>query len=50
MSAGGVRVKRAAVGIDKMIVNGTVLSENGELTGALPGQIIRGPLYQANAA
>jgi len=24
----------------------TVLLENGELTGALPGQIIRGPLYQ----
>jgi hypothetical protein len=38
------------LGIDKVIVNGTVLLENGELTGALPGQIIRGPLYQANAA
>jgi hypothetical protein len=24
-----------------------VLLENGELTGALPGQIIRCPLYQA---
>jgi len=31
-------VKRDAVGIDKVIVNGTVLLENGELTGALlPG-------------
>jgi N-acyl-D-amino-acid deacylase len=50
LPAGGVRVKRAAVGIDKVIVNGTVLLENGKLTGALPGQIIRGPLYQANAA
>jgi hypothetical protein len=44
-----VQVKREAVGIDKVIVNGTVLLENGELTGALPGQIIRGPLYQAKA-
>jgi len=42
-----VQVKREAVGIDYVIVNGTVLLENGELTGALPGQIIRGPLYQA---
>jgi N-acyl-D-amino-acid deacylase len=50
LPAGGVQVKRDAVGIDKVIVNGTVLLENGELTGALPGQIIRGPLYQAGAA
>ncbi len=42
LPAGGVQVKRDAVGIDKVIVNGTVLLENGELTGALPGQIIRG--------
>ena len=42
-----MQVKREAVGIDYVIVNWTVLLENGELTGALPGQIIRGPLYQA---
>ena len=48
--AGGVQVKRDAGGIDHVIVNGTVLLENGELTGALPGQIIRGPLYQAAQA
>ena len=47
VAGGGVQVKREAVGIDHVIVNGTVLLENGELTGALPGQIIRGPLYQA---
>ena len=47
MPAGGVQVKREAVGIEKVIFNGTVLLENGELTGALPGQIIRRPLYQA---
>jgi hypothetical protein len=29
------------------VVNGSVLLEGGELTDALPGQIIRGPLYQA---
>jgi N-acyl-D-aspartate/D-glutamate deacylase len=46
LPGGGVQVKRDAVGIDKVIVNGTVLLENGELTGALSGQIIRGPLYQ----
>ena len=50
LPAGGVQVKREAVGIDHVVVNGTVLLENGQLTGALPGQIIRGPLYQANSA
>jgi hypothetical protein len=29
-----------------VIVNGTMLFENGEVTGALSGQIIRGPLYE----
>jgi hypothetical protein len=46
LPGGGVQVKREAVGIDHVIVNGTVLLENGQLTGALPGRIIRGPLYQ----
>ena len=47
LPAGGVRVKRDAVGIDYVVVNGTVLLDKGELTDALPGQIVRGPLYQA---
>ena len=47
---GTVQVKREAIGIDRVIVNGTVLLENDELTAASPGQIIRGPLYQAGAA
>jgi N-acyl-D-aspartate/D-glutamate deacylase len=47
LPAGGVQVRRDAVGIDHVIVNGAVLLEGGELTDALPGQIIRGPLYQA---
>jgi hypothetical protein len=42
-----VQVKRDAVGIDYVVVNGSVLLDKGELTDALPGQIIRGPLYQA---
>jgi N-acyl-D-aspartate/D-glutamate deacylase len=48
LPGGGVQVKRHAVGIDQVIVNGTVLFENGELTDALPGQIVRGPLHQPN--
>ena len=49
LPGGGVQVRREAVGIDHVIVNGAVLLDNGELTDALPGQIVRGPLYQANA-
>lgn len=44
---GGLQVKRQAIGIDYVIVNGTVLLEGGEHTGALPGQVLRGPLYHA---
>ncbi len=50
MPTGGVQVKRDAIGIGHVIVNGTVLLDNGELTDALPGQIIRGPLYASNRA
>src|SRR6266571_1258357 len=45
---GGVRVKREAIGIDYVLVNGEGLLEGGEHTGALPGQVLRGPLYHAN--
>jgi N-acyl-D-aspartate/D-glutamate deacylase len=47
LPGGGVQVRREAAGIDHVIVNGTVLLDDGALTDALPGQIIRGPLYQA---
>jgi N-acyl-D-aspartate/D-glutamate deacylase len=47
MPGGGARVKRDAVGIDYVVVNGAVLLDQGKLTDALPGQIVRGPLYQA---
>ena len=43
---GEMHVKQGAIGIDYVIVNGEVLLENGEHTGALPGQVLRGPLYQ----
>jgi N-acyl-D-amino-acid deacylase len=43
---GGARVKAVPTGIDHVIVNGVGLLENGEHTGAFPGQVIRGPLYQ----
>jgi N-acyl-D-amino-acid deacylase len=38
--------RRPHTGIDHVIVNGVGLLENGEHTGAFPGQVIRGPLYQ----
>jgi len=47
LPAGGTRVKRDAVGIDYVVCNGEVLLDQGKLTDVLPGQIIRGPLYQA---
>jgi N-acyl-D-aspartate/D-glutamate deacylase len=50
LPGGGVQVKREAVGIDYVAVNGQVLLDKGELTDALPGQIIRGPLYEGARA
>src|SRR2546426_1651129 len=42
---GEMHVKQGAVGIDYVIVNGEVLLDHGEHTGALPRQTLRGPLY-----
>ena len=36
---------RAQLAWDYVIVNGEVLLDHGEHTGALPGQTLRGPLY-----
>ena len=47
LPAGGVQVKRDSVGIDYVVVNGTVLLDARKMTDALPGRIVRGPLYQA---
>jgi N-acyl-D-aspartate/D-glutamate deacylase len=48
LPGGELQVKRDAVGMDYVIVNGEVLIEGGEYTGALPGQVLRGPLYQGS--
>lgn len=37
---------QVSTGIPWVIVNGTVVVENGEHTGALPGQIVRGAGYR----
>ena len=47
--ANGWRVKEPAAGIMATIVNGEVLLENGEHTGALPGKVARNTYYHANA-
>ena len=47
--ANGWRVKEPAAGIMATIVNGEVLLENGEHTGALPGRVARNTYYNANA-
>ncbi|HEX2830935.1 MAG TPA: amidohydrolase family protein [Burkholderiales bacterium] len=47
--ANGWRVKEPAEGVVATIVNGEVLLENGEHTGALPGKVARNTYYLANA-
>ncbi len=42
--------KQYPEGIDYVLVNGTVVLENGTHTGALPGQTLRGPGYRGGAA
>ena len=42
LPAGGRRLIQEAHGYDATIVSGRVVSEHGELTGARPGQLIRG--------
>lgn len=35
-----------AVGVRDVFVNGTQVLEEGELTGAFPGRVVRGPGYK----
>ena len=42
MPAGGTRLVAEPVGIAASVVNGTVISRDGELTGAKPGTLLRG--------
>ena len=46
---GEMHVEQGATGINYVIVNGEALLEDGEHTGALPGQVLRGPLYQGKS-
>ncbi|NCG20723.1 MAG: amidohydrolase family protein [Rhodobacterales bacterium] len=43
LPAGGRRLVQKATGYDMTICSGTVIFEGGVYTGALPGQLIRGP-------
>lgn len=45
--AGGWRVRELAAGVHYTIVNGQVLLEDGQHTGALPGRVLRNTLYHA---
>ena len=45
LPGGSMRLKQVASGIPYTIVNGEVLIENGEHTGALPGRVLRGSAY-----
>ncbi|MSP30706.1 MAG: hypothetical protein EXR09_09770, partial [Acetobacteraceae bacterium] len=45
---GGWRIREEAIGVHYTIVNGTVLLEDGEHTGALPGRVIRNSWYHAH--
>jgi len=45
---GAWRIRTLAEGIKCTIVNGEVLIEDGEHTGALPGKVMRNALYHAN--
>ena len=44
LPAGARRLKQKAAGLKTTIVNGRVLLRNNEHTGALPGQLLRGPM------
>jgi hypothetical protein len=43
---GAERIQQKAVGIKATIVNGQVFMHGNEHTGALAGQLLRGPLAQ----
>jgi N-acyl-D-amino-acid deacylase len=44
------RMIQKSVGLHYTIVNGTVINDHGQMTGELPGQVIRGPLYRRQKA
>jgi len=48
--ANSKRMVQRSIGVHYTIVNGRVIHEQGRMTGDLPGQVIRGPLYRAHKA
>jgi N-acyl-D-aspartate/D-glutamate deacylase len=48
LPAGATRLRQTADGIAATIVNGQTVLRDGEHTGALPGQLLRGPLARAS--
>ena len=50
LPAGARRLVQRTCGVAATVVNGEVLLRNGKHTGALPGQLLRGPLGRKGAA
>ncbi|MBV8453706.1 MAG: hypothetical protein JOZ29_15755, partial [Deltaproteobacteria bacterium] len=48
LPAGARRLKQKASGLLVTVVNGQIVLRNNEHTGALPGQLLRGPLANRN--
>ena len=48
--AGSKRLIQRSEGMHYTIVNGTVIHEDGRMSGELPGQVLRGPLYREQKA
>jgi N-acyl-D-aspartate/D-glutamate deacylase len=44
------RMVQQSVGMHYTLVNGTVINDHGSMTGDLPGQVMRGPLYRQHKA
>ena len=44
------RMVQQSIGMHYTIVNGTVINDHGRMTGDLPGQVMRGPLYRQQKA
>ena len=48
--AGSKRLIQRSEGMHYTIVNGTVIHEDGRMSGQLPGQVLRGPLHREQKA
>ena len=48
--AGSKRMIQRADGMHYTVVNGRVIQQDGRMTGELPGQVLRGPLYRRQKA